>query len=111
MVVKTIAITAGRNVGTVPLGDSQWQDLRHQIGATLIDAGATIYTSDAIGSGQWESPTGDVIREESVTYVGAIQDAVLDALSRNISRIAADFHQEAIALIVGESLLIEGSTK
>ena len=109
--MKTIAITAGRNVGSVPLADDQWQDLRHQLGATLIDAGATIYTRDAIGSGQWESPTGEVIREESVTYVGAIQDAVLDALSRNISRIASDFHQDAIAIIVGESLLIEGSTK
>jgi hypothetical protein len=109
--VKTVAITAGRNVRSVPLGDSQWQDLRHQIGATLADAGATIYTRDAIGSGQWESPSGELIREESVTYVGAIQDAVLDALSRNISRIAADFHQDAIALIVGESLLIEGESK
>ena len=107
--MKTIAITAGRNVGSVPLADDQWQDLRHQIGATLTDAGATIYTRDAIGSGQWESPTGELIREESVTYVGAIQDAVLDALSRNISRIASQFNQDAIALIVGDTHLIEGS--
>lgn len=109
--MKTIAITAGRNVGTVPLGDDQWQDLRNQIGATLANAGATIYTRDAIGSGEWQSPDGDVIREESVTYVGAIQDATLDALQRNISRIAELFHQDAIALIIGESLLIEGGRK
>ena len=107
--MKTIVISAGRNIGALPMGDDRWSDLRRQIGATLTDAGATVYTSDAIGSGQWTDDQGVTIREESVTYVGAIQDAVLDALSRNISRIAAQFNQDAIALIVGDTHLIEGS--
>jgi hypothetical protein len=107
--VKTIAITAGRNIGPRPMDPDQWQDLRHQIGATLTDAGARIYTSDALGSGEWTDASGSVIREESVTYVGAIEDAVLDALSRNISRIASRFNQDAIALIIGDTHLIEGT--
>jgi len=107
--MKTIVISAGRNIGPRAMDPDQWQDLRHQIGATLTDAGATVYTSDAIGSGQWTDAHGVTITEESVTYVGAIEDAVLDALSRNISRIASQFNQDAIALIVGDTHLIEGS--
>jgi len=107
--MKTIVISAGRNIGAQPMGDDRWSDLRHQIGATLADSGAIIFTRDALGSGEWTDASGSLIREESVTYVGAIEDAVLDALSRNISRIASQFNQDAIALIVGDTHLIEGT--
>jgi hypothetical protein len=106
--MSTIVITAGRNIGAEPMADSSWSDLRHQISATLTNAGAIIYTHDAIGSGQWTDAHGVTIKEESVTYVGSIEDAVLDSLTRNISRIASQFNQDAIALIVGQSHLIEG---
>ena len=106
--MQTVVITAGRNVGTEPMSDGRWSELRSDLVQALQSVNAEIYTRDAIGRGEWIESSGRVISEESITYVGAIEAATLEALERNISRVASKYLQDAIALVVGQSLLVKG---
>jgi hypothetical protein len=87
---------------------SEWMQLRQTLGRVLESVDADIYTRDALGVGEWTEETGRVIREESVTYVGSVQEEKIAALKERIQIIAQEYAQDAIALIVGQSILVKG---
>jgi hypothetical protein len=87
---------------------SEWMRLRETLGRVLESVDADIYTRDALGIGEWTEETGRVIREESVTYVGSVQEEKIIALQERIQVIAQEYAQDAIALIVGQSILVKG---
>lgn len=106
--MKTIVISAGRNVGSRPMAAEEWQRLRLAVARILESVDASVHTRDAIGSGEWLGDDGVLVREESVTYSATVQDGALQILERNLQEIAKQFKQEAIALIVGRSVLVRG---
>ena len=106
--MNTVVITAGRNIGGDPMNASEWMRLRETLGRVLESVDADIYTRDALGIGEWTEETGRVIREESVTYVGSVQEEKIAALKERIQVIAKEYAQDAIALIVGQSILVKG---
>jgi uncharacterized protein CbrC (UPF0167 family) len=87
---------------------SEWMRLRETLGRVLESVDADIYTRDALGIGEWTEETGRVICEESVTYVGSVQEEKIIALQERIQIIAQEYAQDAIALIVGQSILVKG---
>jgi hypothetical protein len=90
------------------MGASEWMRLRETLGRVLESVDADIYTRDALGVGEWTEETGRVIHEESVTYVGSVQEEKIAALKERIKIIAQEYAQDAIALIVGQSILVKG---
>lgn len=106
--MKSVVISAGRNVGPHPMDAERWQQLRAAVARILESSNAEIFTRDAIGFGQWIGDDGLLVREESVTYSGAVSDGALEKIQRDLQLLAKQFKQDAIALIVGESLLVRG---
>ena len=106
--MKSIVISAGRNIGPHPMPADRWQDLRSAVARILESSNAEIWTRDAIGFGQWMGDDGTLIREESVTYAGAVHERTLEKIQRDLQEVVKQYEQEAIALIVGESLLVKG---
>ena len=43
-----------------------------------------------------------------MTYAGAVHDGALEKIQRDLQQVVKQFEQDAIALIVGESLLVRG---
>lgn len=106
--MKTIVISAGRNIGPHPMPAEEWQRLRLAVARILDRVNAQVFTRDAIGFGEWVGDDHQVIKEESVTYSAAVTDGALDQIQRDLQQLAQQFKQEAIALIVGESVLVKG---
>jgi len=106
--MSTIVISAGRNIGSVPMSNGQWSGMREQLGDALRAVDAEVYTRDAIGRGEWLEDSGRTISEESVTYVASIEDSKLPAIEHLLKGIARAHMQDAIALMVGNSILVKG---
>jgi len=106
--VSTIVISAGRNIGNLPMSSGQWNGMREQLGDALRAVDAEVFTRDAIGSGEWLDGLGRTISEESVTYVASIDDKQLPVMENLLRGIARANLQDAIALMVGNSILVKG---
>lgn len=106
--MKSIVVSAGRNIGPHPMDAERWQQLRSAVARILESSNAEIWTRDAIGFGQWMGDDGELVREESVTYAGAVHERALEKIQRDLQEVVKQFEQDAIALIVGESLLVRG---
>lgn len=106
--MKSIVISAGRNIGSRPMTAQQWQDLRLAVARILGSVDASIHTRDAIGFGEWVGDDGVLIQEESVTYAATIQDEALQIVKRSLQLVAKQYQQDAIALIVGATTLVRG---
>ena len=106
--MSTIVISAGRNIGNMPMSNGQWEGMREQLGDALRVVNAEVFTRDAIGNGEWLDGLGRTISEESVTYVASIDDTQLPVMQNLLRGIARQHMQEAIALMVGNSILVKG---
>jgi hypothetical protein len=82
--------------------------MREQLGDALRAVDAEVFTRDAIGHGEWIEDSGRVISEESVTYVASIDDKQLPIMENLLRGIARANLQDAIALMVGNSILVKG---
>lgn len=90
------------------MSNEQWGGMREQLGDALRAVDAEVYTRDAIGRGEWLEDSGRTISEESVTYVASIEDSKLPAIENLLKGIARAHMQDAIALMVGNSILVKG---
>lgn len=105
--MKTIVISAGRNIGSEPMDEQAWRELRQAVARVMESNASQIFTKDALGYGEWMGDAG-LVKEESVTYSGAVLDGALEKIQRDLQLLARQFKQDAIALIVGQSLLVRG---
>lgn len=106
--MSTIVISAGRNIGNIPMSNGQWSGMREQLSDALRAVDAEVFTRDAIGNGEWLDGLGRTISEESVTYVASIDDKQLPVMENLLRGIARANLQDAIALMVGNSILVKG---
>lgn len=110
----TVTITIGRNWGAgaredakgTPMSDAMWGHFQTNIDRLLVRAIATVFVARAIGHGGW-----DGVDEESATWVAGVDEADdVSFLSRELAQLARLYLQDAIALTVGQTELVEGYT-
>lgn len=106
--MSTIVISAGRNIGKKPMSNEQWGAMREQLSDALRIVDAEVFTRDAIGHGEWIDGIGRTISEESVTYVASVDNSQLPRVENLLRGIARTHMQDAIALMVGNSILVKG---
>ncbi len=113
-----IQVNIGRNVGDVPMSDLRWLDFQNEVMHALLDLIADVenepnFRTSRIeihdGVGSWG---GD--REEESLHLSILLSPITPAPMTNramvsfkhrLQEIAAEYGQEAIALITGSRLL------
>lgn len=101
--MATVTVTIGRNVGTVPMDRDRWRLFRQSIRDTLVSVASDIYVDSAQAWGEW-----DGTMEECATWVASVPSDSLWVLRDALPYLASTFSQEAIALTVGTTELVEG---
>lgn len=83
-------ITIGRNVVNVPMSENSWINFKLDIESIFSE----IFVN-AEYSGEWEG-----VKEQSNIFVGILKHNDIELLERQLSRIAKQYSQDAIGLIV-----------
>lgn len=110
MKLHSYTVTIGRNVGDKPMSDEMWtmfQDHAFSLLASYVTHNGDVVESHK-GVGVWH---GEVEESCKVTLLAihSLADAQLADLKRGLSYYAAGYHQDAIALTIGQSELITNS--
>lgn len=105
--MKTVTITIGRNVpqvwgGQIAMDAEGWAGFRNDVQTLLENTHAVIYVAGALGRGEWQG-----VEEENATYVASVEPERLSELRDTLSLFADRWHQDAIALTVGDTDLVE----
>lgn len=100
--MATATISIGRGGAERRLSDSEWNAFSTNIIQLLNHIGATVFVNAAESIGEWEG-----VSEESRTWVADIGDTEGDFLIGWLSMTAGAFDQDAIALTLGTTTLVE----
>lgn len=104
--IRTVTVSIGRNVGDRAMPEQRWEHFREDVDG-YVDVYATdVHVRDAAGIGRWVSDAGDVIVEDSRTWVADVRADEVAAMSSRLAFVAWEYGQEAIALTVGETTLV-----
>lgn len=106
-------ITIGRNVGTEPMSAERWEDFIEDIKADMLlfAAESAIHVESVEihrGKGTWEGVEEDSAK---ITILTPAQSDNTDILRHYLSETAWLYDQDAIALTIGMSHLIEKVTR
>lgn len=98
-----IQASIGRNIGTEPMSSRDWSRFLNDVGDTIRMQGE--YPEVHFGTGSWEG-----IREESA-HLTFYRDAMpepdsLLTMTDRLATLAGQYGQDAIGLVVSQSLLI-----
>jgi hypothetical protein len=104
-VVNEVSVTIGRNVGDTPMSREDWAGFRQHITAALKELEPQVIF-EYLGEGEWHG-----VKEESARIVALFpvrhDAATLAYLRRFLKSWAALYDQDAIALSLGVSELVE----
>ena len=103
--MPTVIVNIGRNIGTTPMSPRRWRAFRAEVGMVLESACGDLYTRDAVGKGGWDDGLGWV-PEASAVWVGAIAPENLPDLKLRLASLLERFHQDAIAVTVGDTEMV-----
>ncbi len=101
--MNTITVTIGRNVGEVPLILATWRDFTNSLDRLIEERAEQVFVQ-AERRGTW-----DGVGEDNYTVVAACCTASLRTLPAALARLAHEYLQDAIALTIGETTLVEGA--
>ncbi len=101
--MNTITVTIGRNVGEVPLYPRAWRDFTDALDRLVGERAEQVFVQ-AQGCGAWAG-----VGEDNYTIVASIGAASLRTLPAALARLAHEYLQDAIALTVGTTALVEGA--
>lgn len=106
---RTVTVTIGRNVadgrgGQGPMPKDRWQDFRTIVRQSLANNLAPDFSASYDGTGEWGG-----VSEESTTFVfsGVTSTTPAADVRTWLSYLAREFGQDAIALTVGDTTLVE----
>jgi hypothetical protein len=102
--MATATISIGRGGGARRLSDGSWDAFTGSIGNLLSHIGATVFVNAAESIGVWEG-----VSEESRTWVADIGDRSPAFIIGWLEMSAGVFDQDAIALTIGETTLVNPS--
>lgn len=96
-----VVVAAGRERRQAPVGVTEWRRVQDAVSGCIGRVGR-VFTRDAVGFGEWDGRP-----EESVTAAGEVPGwGVQDVLRR--ARTLAEWHaQDAVAVTVGVTVLVE----
>lgn len=100
--MATATISIGRGGLDRRLSDIAWREFSGHIRAMLDRIDATVFVDGAESIGEW-----DGVAEESRTWVADIGDHSPAFITGWLQVTAAVFEQDAIALTIGETTLVE----
>jgi hypothetical protein len=103
--MATATISIGRGGLDRRLSDIAWREFAGHIRALLEHIGATVFVDGAESIGEWEG-----VAEESRTWVADIRTTSEVFIVGWLQVTAAAFEQDAIALTIGETTLVEPTT-
>lgn len=87
--MNTITVTLGRNIGSTPMSKKDWINFRIKVQHLFTE----LYVN-AASVGVWQG-----VKEESRVFVGTTPHDI-ETLERILARLAKEFNQDAIGLIV-----------
>lgn len=113
---KVLSITIGRNVKGVPMGQAHWDSFKRDVNEVLDQfeqVGMPVLCRESHeGEGSWLNNAGEREFETSykvtVIYENGPRIFEIEFLAPAVRELAITYNQEAIAITVGESTLIEG---
>lgn len=98
---QTVTVSIGRNVGSTPLRQHEWDAFTSDVHGTLANYCDTFYVTAAESVGYW-----DGIAEDSRTWVAETDSPEApDALVRTLAIVARLYRQDAIAVTTGTTVL------
>lgn len=106
---RTVTVTIGRNVadgrgGQGPMPEDRWQDFRTIVRQSLANNLAPDFSASYDGTGEWGG-----VSEDSTTFIfsGVTSTTPAADVRSWLSYLARDFGQDAIALTIGDTELVE----
>jgi len=103
-IIASANLSIGRGGGERRLSDNDWASFSGSIGSLLGHIGATVFVKAAESIGEWEG-----VSEESRTWVADIGGYSHQFIIGWLEMTAGVFEQDAIALTIGETTLVEPS--
>lgn len=103
MLNKTVTISVGRNVRSTPMRAREWQAFTSDVARLLEHYGAVVYVDGATSVGTWGG-----VREASCTWVATLSGDKVKHLRARLAQLAGAYCQDAIAMTVGKTELLEG---
>lgn len=98
--MKYVQVNIGRNVDNEPMSAELWNDFVTAVADAIADCSGIKFIETHLGVGYWES-----VMEDSC-HVSALATFVnVDTLREQLGYVAAEFGQDAVALIVGSELV------
>jgi len=99
--MSTVTVSIGRNVpGHGPLGPHYWDRFIHDVQDVVEAFAQTIYVDAAYSSGEWN---GEL--EDSRTWVFATDGDWSERIVADLSVVATEYGQDAIAVTTGTTIL------
>lgn len=106
---QTVTVTIGRNVadgrgGQGPMPLERWAEFRATVRSSLEGSLRPEFCAEYHGTGQWQGVAED---SATFTFSGVTTCVASDAVQTWLSYLARDFGQDAIALTIGATTLVE----
>jgi hypothetical protein len=105
--MRTFTVTIGRNVGSEPMEQSQWNDFVWET-RTVCESVSPELWANAAHRNSWNG-----ISEDSFILYGPLvdnDDSTVEFLRNRLDTLATKYRQDAIGLSIGESELRESFT-
>jgi hypothetical protein len=102
--MRTITVTIGRNVGSEPMEQSEWNAFVWETRETIEIVSPELW-ANAAHRNSWNGTS-----EDSFIFYGPLfdeTDATVEFLRNRLETIATKFRQDAIGLSIGDSELVE----
>ena len=104
---KAITITIGRNVGTAPMLQSDWDNFRQDVQQLLNRQALDIYIHGNQGQGTWtDKETGVQVFEDNAVWVAEVPESRIDDIRGAVSTLRKVYGQDAAGFIVGDGELV-----
>lgn len=97
-----VQASIGRNIGNEPMSKRDWKRFINDVSDALREQNET--PEFHFGTGTWEGISEDSVHVTVFRNAGNLSD--IGTLKATLSRIAARYGQDAIALTIGTSVLI-----
>jgi len=106
---KTITVTIGRNIGSLPMDSKQWWNFQHSILKIGENLGK-VYFAGSSDNGKWRMKMEDGrwkgITEDNFNVVFSVVAGNISQVKDKLTKLKVEYEQEAIALTIGETVLL-----
>lgn len=105
-------ITIGTCVGTEPMPQDRIDHLLRDVQLVLEHLSEAQYSRPRCGVelsqvGSWkDEATGEIVHETNLIWTGEVKETLVFALKRFLTKVARDYQQDAIALVIAAPAML-----